>query len=87
MVPAGCTYSVPLRQGALGLRDWMIASDNSYGLWSSADIVGDHVILQRADRPTFTPLPRQLFTQEAEAWLRARIANQQVKKTSGLLID
>jgi len=79
LVPAGRTYSVTLRQNALGVRDWMIASENSYALWSSADIVGDHLILQRANGSSFTPLSRQLFTPEAEAWVRARIANQQAQ--------
>ena len=80
LIPPGCTYSVMLRRNALGVRDWMVASESSYAIWRRAVIVGEFLVLQRAQSAIFTPLPRQIFTPEIEAWLLRRVNGQtQVK--------
>jgi hypothetical protein len=76
LIPPGSTYAVTMRRNALGLRDWMIASESSYALWRRASIVGDFLVLQRTQSTIFTPLPRQLFTPAIEAWLLARVNDQ-----------
>jgi hypothetical protein len=76
MIPPGSTYAVTLRHDRMSIRDWMISSDNAYGLWGSAQVLGDHVILRRADGGIYTPLARELFTPDAEKWLIGRVRAQ-----------